>query len=326
MTPDFKIIAAGINITPQISDRLLSLTVSDAAGMKSDTVEITLDDRDNAVELPLPGALMAVFMGYKESLLVPMGIYTADEVVAKGPPDTVTIRGKAAHLGGGLQEQKTRAWDDVTIEDIVTTIAGEHELTPKVAERFREFHYDHLDQTDESDINFLTRLAQDHDALASVKGQTLLFIGRGEGLTASGLPMLPIPIRKTGQLRWSMTLASRGDFRTVEAYWHNTDTGARETVSVGDGPPVRKLRHVHASEEEAQAAAQAKLDEAQRGTDRLSVEMPGNPLIAAEAQILAIGFRIGVSGLWSITDVQHQIAGGGFTTSIDAEKPKQPQS
>jgi len=34
-------------------------------------------------------------MGYKETFLVPMGTYTADEVVAKGPPDTVMIRARS---------------------------------------------------------------------------------------------------------------------------------------------------------------------------------------------------------------------------------------
>lgn len=322
MTPAFKIIAAGINITPQIKDRLLGLTVNDEAGFKSDTVEIELDDRDNAIELPLPGAPIAVFMGYEETFLVPMGVYTAEEVLAKGPPDTVTIRGKAANMGGEMQEQKTRNWDDMTIGDIVATIAGEHELEPKVAERLAGFHYEHLDQTDESDMNFLTRIAQDHDALATVKGEALLFIGRGEGLTASGLPMLPVPITRTGQIKWQMTLASRGNFQSVEAYWHDEETGNRQTVTVGEGSPVRKLRHVHATEEEAETAAQARLDEAERGTDTLKVTMPGNPLIAAEGQILAIGFRIGVSGTWSITSTKHEINGRGFTTQIMTEKPK----
>ena len=36
MTPEFKVIANGTNITPQIADRLLGLSVSDAAGIKSD--------------------------------------------------------------------------------------------------------------------------------------------------------------------------------------------------------------------------------------------------------------------------------------------------
>ena len=322
MTPDFKVIAAGINITPQIKDRLLSLTVSDEAGFKSDQVEITLDDRDNAIELPLPGAPLAVFMGYKETFLVPMGIYTADEVVANGPPDTVTIRGKAANLGGSIKEQKTRNWDEKTLQEIVNTIAGEHKLEPKVTEAYADFFYEHLDQTDESDLNFLMRIAKEHDALATVKGQCLIVIGKGEGKTASGLPMLPLPITKSGKLSWSMTLATRGDFKSVEANWHNEETGQKEKVTEGEGSPIKKLRHTYATKEEAQRATKAKLDEIKRGNDTLSMTMPGNPLIAAEGQILALGFRIGVAGLWSITSAKHQITGSGFTTSIETEKPK----
>ena len=322
MTPDFKVIAAGINITSQIEDRLLSLVVTDEAGFKSDTVEITLDDRDNAIELPLPGAPLIIFMGYKETFLAPMGVFTADEVVAKGPPDRITIRGKAVNLGGSIKEQKTRNWDDKTIEDIVGTIAGEHELEAKVAEALKPFLYEHLDQTDESDINFLTRIGKDHDAIATVKGGSLLFIGRGEGKTASGIPMLPRPITKSGELSWSMTLASRGNFKAVEAHWHDEATGKKETVIAGEGSPVKRLRHTHSTKAEAESAAKAKLDELKRGDDTLSITMPGDPLVAAEGQIIALGFRIGVSGLWSITRARHAIDGGGFETQIKTEKPK----
>lgn len=321
MTPDFKVIAAGINITSQIKDRLLGLVVNDEAGFKSDTVEITLDDRDNAIELPLPGAPLIVFMGYKETFLAPMGVFTADEVVAKGPPDRVIIRGKAVNLGGTIKEQKTRSWDDKTIEDIVGTIAGEHELEPKVADDLKPFHYKHLDQTDESDINFLTRIAKDHDAIASVKGQSLLFMPKGEGKTVSGIPMLPRSITKSGELSWSMTLASRGNYKSVEAHWHDEATGKKEKVTAGEGSPIKRLRHTHSTKEEAEKAAKAKLDETKRGDDTLSITMPGDPSVAAEGQILAIGFRIGVSGLWSVTSARHEITGGGFKTKIKTEKP-----
>lgn len=323
MTPDFKVIAAGINITRQIKDRLLGLVVTDEAGFKSDTVEITLDDRDNAIEIPPPGALLMIFMGYKETGLVLMGVFTADEVVAKGPPDRITIRGKAADLGGSIKEQKTRNWDNKTIEDIVGTIAGEHDLEPKVAKALKSFNYEHLDQTDESDINLLTRIGKDHDAIATIKAGTLLFIGKGEGKTASGTSMIPRPITKSGKISWSMTLATRGNFKAVEAHWHNEATGQKETVTAGEGRPNKRLRHVHSSKVEAENAAKAKLGEFKRGDDTLSITMPGDPLVAAEGQIFAYGFRIGVSGLWSITSARHELSGGGFTTSIKTEKPKE---
>ena len=322
MTPDYTILAAGISITSSVKDRLLSLVITDEAGLKADRVEITLDDRDNLIELPLPGAPIVVAMGYKETFLYPMGVFIADEVRASGPPDQVVIVGKAANLGGDIKEQKSRDWHDVTLQDIVAKIAGEHELTPMVAERFKPFHYEHLDQTDESDLHFLTRLAKDHDAIATVKGQSLLFIGRGEGLSASGLPMLPRPIRKKGNLTWSMTLGTRENFKSVEAVWQNKETGTKDKVTAGEGSPVKRLRHLHSTKAEAEQAAKAALDEATRGNDTLQVAMEGDPTIAAEGQILAIGFRGGVTGLWSVKSARHEISRRGFKTTIQTEKPK----
>lgn len=163
----------------------------------------------------------------------------------------------------------------------MSSIAGEHGQEPKVAEAYADFFYEHLDQTDESDLNFLMRIAKEHDALATVKGQTLLLIDKGEGETASGLRMLPLPISKSGKLSWSMTLATRGDFNSVDANWHNEETGQKEKVAEGGSSPIKKLRHTCATREEAQHAAKAELDKIKRGSDTLSMTMQGNLLIAA---------------------------------------------
>jgi phage protein D len=50
--------------------------------------------------------------------------------------------------------------------------------------------------------------------------------------------------------------------------------------------------------------------------------MPGDPTAAAEGQIFALGFRVGVSGVWSVKRARHSISRSGFTTTIETEKPK----
>ncbi|MFT5341449.1 MAG: phage protein D, partial [Paracoccaceae bacterium] len=105
-------------------------------------------------------------------------------------------------------------------------------------------------------------------------------------------------------------------------HWHNEATGKKETVISGEGLPVKRLRHVHATKAEARAAAMGKLDELTRADHSLSISMPGDPLVAAEGQIVALGFQIGVSGLRSITSARHQTSGSGFTTSIRTENQR----
>lgn len=322
MTPDFKIVAGGSDITSQLKDRLLSLTVTDEAGTKADTVEIQLDDRDGLVELPKPGATLTVMLGYRETGLVPMGVFTSDEVTVSSPPATLTIRAKAADLGGPIKDQKTRSWSKKTLSEIVQTIAGEHKLKAKVAQRFQSVRIEQIDQTDESDLNFLDRLGRDHDALVSVKGGTLLFMGRGEGLTASGTPMPPRPLAESDTISWTLTLTTREDYKSVSAVWHDKKAAKRKDVTAGAGKPVLKLRHAYATEAEAKQAAQAKLDEIGRGNDAFEATMPGDPLIAAEVRVLAAGFRAGVNGLWSVVTATHELSSGGYQTAIRTERPK----
>jgi phage protein D len=66
---DFKVIANSEDITAKIRDRLLRLAVHDAAGLESDTLTLTLDNRDDAVTFPATGAALEVWLGYKNTPL-----------------------------------------------------------------------------------------------------------------------------------------------------------------------------------------------------------------------------------------------------------------
>ena len=132
MKPVFQIIANGTDITPQINDRLLSLEITDEAGLRADAIDIKLDDRDGAIALPPKGATLNVSLGYGGSGLTYMGAYEVDEMDLAIVPQTMKITGKSADMGGTIKQPKTRNWDDITIKDIVTKIAGEHGLTAAV--------------------------------------------------------------------------------------------------------------------------------------------------------------------------------------------------
>lgn len=179
MTPDFSLIVSGDDITGLIRRRLISLTVTDEAGIKSDALDVTLDDRDARIAVPSPGAVIAVSLGYKEVGLTPMGRYAADEVTLSGPPARLRFRGASADMGGALKSMKTRNFDEITLGDLVETMAGEHNLKSVVSDALGKIAYDHIAQVDESDMHLLTRLARNHDA--TVKAGALLLAERGLG-------------------------------------------------------------------------------------------------------------------------------------------------
>ncbi len=194
MTPLFQVLADGKDFTAQVRDRSLSLTITDEAGYRSDSLELRLDDRGGAIELPRKGAEIEVSLGYRGQPPVRMGLYVVDEIILAGPPDTFTARARAANMRQSLKQQKTRAWHDLTIGQVLAAIAAEHGLEPRVGQSLKTIQLPHADQTDESDLHFLTRMARNHRAIAKPLGPWLLFVPRGEAKTATGRKVAPAAI------------------------------------------------------------------------------------------------------------------------------------
>ncbi|PCJ04302.1 MAG: hypothetical protein COB16_19100 [Rhodobacteraceae bacterium] len=111
--------------TALFKDRLTGLILTDEAGQKSDTVQITLDNR---ITLPDVGAVLDISLSFVESGLTPTGRYVVDELSGELFPATLTISGKAADMLGGIKSPKNRNWNEVTLQDIVAKIAGENSL------------------------------------------------------------------------------------------------------------------------------------------------------------------------------------------------------
>jgi len=322
MTPDFRILANANDITSTLRDRLISLSVSDSSGIKSDSVEITLDDRGGKIEIPKKGAELEVSLGYKEVGLIRMGLFTVDEVELSGSPDTMTIRAKAADMRGSLKEQKSRSWDDVTVGSIVEKIASEHELTPKIGVFLADIDVPHLDQSDESDLNFLARLARQYDVVAKPAAGFLLFVGRGEAKSAAGRSLAPVTVRRIDVSRFRITMSDRGRYQSAIAHYHDTAKAKRIPVKVGDGAPASTVRGNFSSKAIATAAATSRLEGLRRGEQSLSFSMIGNPELTAECPITLSGFRTGASIDWVCVSATHSFSSTGFTTSIDAKTPK----
>ncbi len=323
MTPVFRILADNRDISDLLRDRLLALNISDRAGVESDTVEIHLDDRDARIALPPKEAKLEVSLGYEEEGLVGMGVYTVDEIELEGPPDTLIIRAKGADMLGGLKEQKTRSWDDVALGDLVATVAAEHGLKARVGERLRTVRVSHLDQTGESDLHFLTRLAKDYGAIAKPAGAFLLFVPRGEGKSAAGKPVPHVTLRREDTRDHRVTLADRGKYGGVVANWCDTDAGTRTPVQVGWGKPLYTLRHDYPDADAAKAAARAEFEALNQGLATASLTLsPGNPMLSAEGRLTLKGFRSGVDREWIATRVDHELSDSGYTTRVEAETPK----
>ncbi|WP_260083115.1 phage late control D family protein [Phaeobacter inhibens] len=315
----YQIIADGEDVTGNFADRLIGLTVIDEAGSKSDRAEITVDDRDYAIALPEDGVVLQISLGFTGDL-VEIGRFVVDESSGGIAPDTMTIGAKAADMLSGIRARKSRSWRNVSLADIVTKIAGEHGLKPVISESLKAHRYAYLAQTTESDLNFLTRLAKDLDAVAKPAGGALVVAKRGENKAADGsaLPVFEVNRAQMSSCVWQ--LKGRGKYGCVIVEW--TDLGSAEirTCKAGDKDPKLKLRHRYPNEAEAQRAADAALSRAARASGSVNVQLGGFwGDLMAEAKVNLTGIRPELEGEWLITSVTHRL-GTTLTTSFKAER------
>jgi phage protein D len=319
--PSYRITLDGTDITPRINGRLISLTLREQRGLEADQLDITLADHDGQLAIPPRGAELQVAFGWQDEGLIDKGRFTVDEVQHSGTPDQLTIRARSADMRGQLPGKRTQSWHDLTLGEIVTTIADRNQLDPVVAAALNSIRIGHIDQTEESDLNFLTRLGERYDAIAAIKAGRMLLTVAGEGLTASGraMPSITLTRRDGDQHRYSVT--DRDAYSGVKAYWNDTRSAERKTVLAGSGDNAKQLRPTYATEDDAMAAARAEWQRIQRGLAEFELTLAlGRADILPETPLTLSGYRPQIDATaWLVSEVTHSLNDGGFGTQVRCE-------
>lgn len=222
ITPAFMLCLGGDDITANFSNRLISLTMTDNRSIEADQLDIELDDSDGLVAMPARGAVLSLFLGWQGTALIGKGQFTVDEIEHRGAPDILTLRARSADFRGSLNSRREASYHDTTLGAVVGQIAQRNQLTASLAQGFAEINLPHIDQSQESDIRFLTRLAERNGAEVSVKAGKLLFLKAGSGVTASGKPIPMMTLERGDGDRHQFAIADRHAYTGVTASWLHT--------------------------------------------------------------------------------------------------------
>lgn len=242
--PLFDIKIDGQTVT-NVNDRLISLTVTDNRGFEADTVDLEIDDSDGAVQLPPRGTQISVSIGWDATQLVYKGLYVVDEISHTGPPDKLTISARSVDFRDSFNVKREYSWHDTTVSYVVRAIASRYELKAGVSTDLADIQIDHADQTDESDISFLTRMAEMLGGATTVKNGVLLFITPGTGRSASGQVLPSIKITRQSGDHHSFRIADRDAYTGVTAYWMDLNFGKKKKTTVRGrrkAKPKRKIQ------------------------------------------------------------------------------------
>lgn len=327
-TPDFRITLEGKDLTSSIEPRLQSLSITECRQDEADSLDLTLDDHDGRLAIPKRGALLEVSIGWLGSPLTNKGKFTVNEVEHAGAPDTITIRARSASMTKGMGERQEKSWHGQTIAAIVGAIAGKHSLKPAVNATLGKTVIPHIDQTNESDMAFLTRLAKRYDAVMTVKDGRLLFMPIGEARTASGQQLQVLAIARSDGDQHRYHIAERENFAGVKARYHSNNKGQTKDEIVG-GESEKNLKilpEIYPTQAEAKAAATAEYKRVQRSQATMDYTLAlGRAEIFPELPVTVSGFKPEIDETpWLVKRVRHSIGEGGFTSALELEVRDDP--
>ncbi len=321
--PDYRLSVNGQDITPKLGGRLIELRLSESRGEEADQLSLTLDDADGRMAIPPKGATIDVQLGWAGQL-VDKGSFVVDETEHSGAPDRISIRARSAQMSKSLRERTSRSYHDTTVGNVVRQIAAANGLPIKIAPELAAKPVQHIDQTTESDLHFLTRLARQHDAVATVKKGTLVFLRTNSRTTATGQELGAVHITRSSgdQHRWHT--ADRTSYTAVRAYWHDGKSARRKGVVAGNGSDgsTKTLKDTYATQADALDAAKAELQRVDRGAATLSLTLAlGRPQLMPQSPVTVAGFKPEIDGEgWLVKSVEHSIGDGGYTTKLECER------
>lgn len=319
----------GKDLTDKVNPRLSSLTIAEKRGDEADQLDIVLNDPDGKLQIPPDGAVLTVALGWERGSGLPLGLvakgrYKVDEAKFRGPPDQITIRARSADLAGGIRVRKERAFVGHTVKQIVSAIAADNGLTPRIDAALGAKTVPALGPGAKSDAALLRLLGKRFDAVATVKAGALIFAPIGKGQSASGKPLGSVTIDRTmtGTVDYGRT--ARQAYDGAEASWHDKSTGKRKTVKAGHKGTgkARRLRKVYANEADAKHAAAAAHSRTSRAKAQCTLDLPlGRPDIFPNKPVTLTGFKPEINARkWVVSEASHSMDGqGGLKTSLTLE-------
>ena len=320
--PIFRVEVDGVDISSLMASRLMSLSIKDNRGLVVDSVDIELNDADGMLSIPPKGAIIQVWLGWSNTGLFDKGKYKVDSTSHRGAPDVLSISAMANDVSEGLKQKRERSWSDKTIQEIFEKVGAEYELKVIVHEKFATKQIKYIAQN-ESDANLITRIADENDAIATVKNGHLILLPRGASTTVSGLALPRVQITRNKGDQHNYTNGTGTDNITgVKAYYYTENKAKKLHVVVGDSEDnMKEIRYVHRDKTTAELAANAEYNRCKRTAQKLTYTLAfGDPTLIPEQEFEFIGLKPEIDDIiWLGTNVTHSLNDNGFTTSVELE-------
>lgn len=313
-----------------LNQRLMRWSHTDTAGIESDRLELTVNI-EGLQGLPTLDGKIGLRAGYLESGLVEKGEFVVTQRTPVLFPMSLMIVATAAPFSmadkSGYRQRRSASYGPTTLGALFRQLVSRHGFSPRVAPSLEGVEIAHIDQSNESDMAFITRLAKRYCAVTKPFNElyVLAEAGRVTSLSGQMLPEVKLSVTEDNRpgeqafITAKLDEKSRAKYEGCRVTWWDAAVGKQRVVQVGNAP-FKTLRQRYQNEVEARAVAEGELRRVGREDLKLLIDCPGNPLLAAEGLlVLDETWPSYMQGRWSITTVTHVgDSATGYRSSIVA--------
>lgn len=299
-----------------LNQRLMHWSHTDAAGIESDRLELTLNI-EGLEGLPSLSGKIGLRVGYVESGLVEKGEFVVTQRTPVLFPMRLMIVATAAPFSvadaSGYRQRRSASYGPTTLGALFRLLVSRHGFSPRVAPTLDAIAITHIDQSNESDMAFITRLAKRYNAVTKPINELYVLADAGQVKSLSNqlLPEVTLSVTEDNRpgehafISAKLDETSRAKYEGSRATWWDAAGGKQRVVQVGNAP-FKTLRQRFQDEAEARAVAEGELRRVGREGLKLMIDCPGNPLLAAEGLLLLDEtWPSYMRGRWSMKQVVH---------------------
>ncbi len=311
----------GRDISADVAPHLVFARYVDQAHAKADELEVVLEDRDgrwSGAWCPKSGAKLTASIEVLDwrdrapRVLMECGDFTINRLTLQGPHGALKMTGLSAFVNSSLRrEARSRAWNDTTLERMAGDIAGEHKLG--LVYEGREIKLKRQDQRGESDLAFITRVAEEYGfRVKSAEGSLVLVEAAKMDAQA---PVLTLTKGQDDLLGYEISLEVGETFKGVNAqHWSSEEKRLVQKKFSPAGAPdnAQTLQVRQRAQDQAEAEIQAKAElrrrnERQRGG---TLSLMGAPDLRAGGVVELKGFGA-FGGRFGLDEVTHELNRAG---------------
>ena len=309
---------SGLSLGYDIQD----FTYTDHLHGRVDEITMTLADPAGRYRGPWgidEGTVIIAQCGYQAAPLFPCGQFAVDEHEAlnDGDGDLATFKALSAFTSNALRTERSAGFDDMSLSAIVETVAVRHDL--RVVGDIPPLSFARVSQKKETDLQFLTRLAEAWGCYFTCKGDRLTFTSRASLETQE--PVAHFEATSEEITGYVLRRATKGLYSRATQTYIEPKTGETLSaqaldarISSGDTLKVDERAESEAHAKARCAAELAKQNDALCEGSQLT--MTGAPHMMA-GLVIALGPTFGrYQGRYLIHEAAHMFGSEGYKTRL----------